>query len=63
MVLAVLFRDPSRGLDAANTLQGVIFLLVFPLGGLLGGAYAAWGGPFSGVGLFVLAVLASFRAL
>jgi len=53
VVLAVLFQDPSRVLEAASTVQGVLFFLVFPLAGLGSGAYAAWGGPFSGVGLFV----------
>lgn len=53
VVLAVLFRDPARPLEAANTIQGALFFLLFPFGGVLGGAYAAWGGPFSGVGLFV----------
>jgi len=53
VVLAVLFRDPSRVLDAASTVQGVLFFLALPLAGLASGAYAAWGGPYSGVGLFV----------
>jgi len=53
VALAVLFRDPSRALAAATTLQGVLFFVVFPLGGLASGAYAVRRGPFSGVGLFV----------
>ena len=53
IVLALLFRDPSRGLAAAGTAQGVLFFVVLPVVGLLSGIYAAFGGPFGGVGLFV----------
>jgi len=53
LVLALLFRDPSRGLAAAGTAQGLLFFVVLPAFGLLSGVYAALGGPFGGVGLFV----------
>lgn len=53
LLLAVLFRDPSRGLAAAGTAQGLLFFVVLPVFGLLSGAYAAFGGPFGGIGLFL----------
>ncbi len=53
LVLALLFRDPSRGLAATGSVQGVLFFVVLPVFGLLSGVYAAFGGPFAGVGLFL----------
>jgi hypothetical protein len=50
-------RGPVPGplplLAAATALQGILFFVVLPLGGLASGAYAVRRGPFSGVGLFV----------
>jgi hypothetical protein len=53
VVLGLLFRDPSRGLAAAGTAQGRLFFLALPASGLLSGVYAAFDGPFGGVGLFI----------
>jgi hypothetical protein len=53
LVLVVLFRDPSRGLAAAGSAQGVLFFVALPVFGLLSGLYAAAGGPFGGPGLFL----------
>lgn len=53
IVFALLFRDPSRGLAAAGTAQGQLFFIALPAFGLLSGVYAAFGGPFGAVGLFV----------
>lgn len=53
VVFALLFREPSRGLAAAGTARGLLWFVGLPALGLLSGAYAAFGGPFGGVGLFV----------
>jgi len=52
-VFALLSRGLSRGLAAARTAQGRLFFVALPAFGLLSGAYAAVGGPFGAVGLFV----------
>ncbi|MFT4923194.1 MAG: hypothetical protein ACI8XM_002420 [Haloarculaceae archaeon] len=63
VVVVLLFRDPARALSAATTLQGVVFVVVLPVGGILAGLYAVRGGPYSGIGLFVAGSYLAFVGL
>jgi hypothetical protein len=50
----VLFEDPASGLETATgTPQGIVFFILFPLGGLASGVYTYLAGPFHS-GLAVL---------
>jgi hypothetical protein len=55
LVLLVLYRDPASGIAAGTRgLQPAVYFLVLPVLGLLAGLYAAIGGPYGTVLLFLL---------
>mgnify|MGYP006948679574 FL=1 len=55
LVLAVLYRNPANGLEAAMVgPQSVLYFLVFPAVGILAGVYAAIDGPYHTALLFFL---------
>jgi len=55
LTLVVLYRDPASGLDAATVgPRAVLYFLVLPVAGVLGGVYASVDGPYSTVPLFFL---------
>lgn len=54
LVLAVLFRDPVSGLQAAFVApHSVLYFLVFPVVGLGSGVYVYADGTYSGIALFL----------
>ena len=55
LVLAVLYRNPANGLEAATVgLQSVLYFLVLPAVGILAGVYTAVDGPYHTALLFFL---------
>ena len=53
LVLAVLYRNPANGLEAATVgRQSVLYFLVLPAVGMLAGVYAAIDGPYHTALLF-----------
>jgi hypothetical protein len=55
LVLAVLYRHPARGVEAATAAPAsLLYFAVLPVLGLVAGVYAALDGPYSTVPVFVL---------
>jgi len=48
LVVLLLYRDPASGVDAATaSLPSLVYFVVLPAAGVLVGAYASAGGPYS----------------
>ncbi len=55
LVLAVLYRSPGAGLEAATASgQSVLYFLVLPIAGVGAGVYAYRGGPYRTVPILIL---------
>jgi hypothetical protein len=54
LVVLLLYRNPVAGLNAATvSVQSVLYFLVLPVVGILGGSYTYTDGRYSGVSLFL----------
>jgi len=53
LVLLVVYREPSTGVETATADAGSLLLfVVLPVGAVIAGVYAVLGGPYAGAGLF-----------
>jgi len=53
LVLLVVYRDPTAGIETATAGVGpLVVFVVLPAGAVLAGVYAAVDGPFAGAGVF-----------